>query len=204
MGHVCRSSSSGRLAHFWALSLKYEDDYRAAGVPMLPVVAGRQPDVRPHPVVQLVTVGVSVLLIPVAGWGGSMHRRRGWAGRAHAPCPEAALRSCEVAMRYFGFTNAVPRCGVPRDARRPGGARLLECGRDGRGESQDAVLALVGIALVVWWTRTGRGCGLREFGCSATASRWGSRWRSAIAIVVVGKRHGVTVLRHPAGRAWFA
>ena len=26
--------------HFWALALKYKDDYAAAGVPMLPVVAG--------------------------------------------------------------------------------------------------------------------------------------------------------------------
>ena len=27
-------------AHFWALALKYRDDYAAAGIPMLPVVAG--------------------------------------------------------------------------------------------------------------------------------------------------------------------
>jgi len=27
-------------AHFWALAMKYRDDYEAAGVPMLPVVAG--------------------------------------------------------------------------------------------------------------------------------------------------------------------
>src|SRR5205823_13647501 len=27
--------------HFWALSMRYERDYAAAGVPMLPVVAGK-------------------------------------------------------------------------------------------------------------------------------------------------------------------
>ena len=25
--------------HFWALAIKYKDDYSAAGIPMLPVVA---------------------------------------------------------------------------------------------------------------------------------------------------------------------
>ncbi len=32
--------------HFWALSMKYKDDYAAAGVPMLPVVHGEERTVR--------------------------------------------------------------------------------------------------------------------------------------------------------------
>ncbi len=32
--------------HFWALALRYEKDYAAAGVPMMPVVYGRQETVK--------------------------------------------------------------------------------------------------------------------------------------------------------------
>jgi protoheme IX farnesyltransferase len=32
--------------HFWALAIRYADDYRTAGIPMLPVVAGLRPTVR--------------------------------------------------------------------------------------------------------------------------------------------------------------
>jgi protoheme IX farnesyltransferase len=56
--------------HFWALALRHAGDYRAAGVPMLPVVRGRR-ETAVHIVVYsvLVTV-VSLLLYPVAGLGG--------------------------------------------------------------------------------------------------------------------------------------
>ena len=33
-------------AHFWALALKYRDDYAAAGIPMLPVVRGIEETTR--------------------------------------------------------------------------------------------------------------------------------------------------------------
>jgi protoheme IX farnesyltransferase len=56
--------------HFWALALRHAGDYRAAGVPMLPVVRGRR-ETAVHIVLYsvLVTV-VSLLLYPVAGLGG--------------------------------------------------------------------------------------------------------------------------------------
>ena len=34
--------------HFWALALNRTDDYARAGVPMLPVVAGRAATTRPN------------------------------------------------------------------------------------------------------------------------------------------------------------
>lgn len=55
--------------HFWALSIKYEEDYRAAGVPMLSVVAGDEVTFRQIFWYSVVTVGVSLMLIPVAGLG---------------------------------------------------------------------------------------------------------------------------------------
>jgi protoheme IX farnesyltransferase len=55
--------------HFWALSLKYSDDYRAAGVPMFPVIAGRSATFTQIQWYSLIAVGVSFLLVPSAGLG---------------------------------------------------------------------------------------------------------------------------------------
>lgn len=55
--------------HFWALSLKYEEDYRAASVPMLPVVVGEQPTLANIFWYSIVAAGVTALLVPVAGLG---------------------------------------------------------------------------------------------------------------------------------------
>jgi protoheme IX farnesyltransferase len=55
--------------HFWALALRYRGDYEAAGVPMLPVVAGEAETARQILVYSLVLVAVSLLLLPVAGMG---------------------------------------------------------------------------------------------------------------------------------------
>jgi protoheme IX farnesyltransferase len=56
--------------HFWALSLRYERDYAAAGVPMLPVVAGRAATARQILGYSVVLVLCSLLLWPVGhtGW----------------------------------------------------------------------------------------------------------------------------------------
>jgi len=55
--------------HFWALSLRYRNDYALARVPMLPVVAGREVTTRQILVYSVVLVGVSLLLWPVARTG---------------------------------------------------------------------------------------------------------------------------------------
>jgi len=52
--------------HFWALGLRYRDDYAAAGVPMLPVVASPQVVVRRMLVYSWVMVAASLLLWPLA------------------------------------------------------------------------------------------------------------------------------------------
>ncbi len=49
--------------HFWALAIKYEDDYSAASVPMMPVVEGHRSTAR-----QMVVYSVVVWVITLALW----------------------------------------------------------------------------------------------------------------------------------------
>ena len=53
--------------HFWALALRYQDDYERAGVPMLPVVAGVEATTRRMLLYTALMVGVSLLLVPLGG-----------------------------------------------------------------------------------------------------------------------------------------
>ncbi|HVE63334.1 MAG TPA: heme o synthase [Mycobacteriales bacterium] len=55
--------------HFWALALKFRDDYARAGVPMLPVVAGEAETARQIVLYSWLMVAVSLLLHPVAALG---------------------------------------------------------------------------------------------------------------------------------------
>ncbi len=56
--------------HFWALALRYRADYEAAGVPMLPVVAGEGATLRRIVQYTAILVAVSVLLFATgtSGW----------------------------------------------------------------------------------------------------------------------------------------
>ena len=56
--------------HFWALSLLIQEDYQRAGIPMLPVVAGREYTVLNIFLYSLVLVALAMLLAitPAAGW----------------------------------------------------------------------------------------------------------------------------------------
>jgi protoheme IX farnesyltransferase len=56
--------------HFWALAIKYRDDYATAQVPMLPVVASEQTVARRILGYAYAMVAVSLALWPVAhtGW----------------------------------------------------------------------------------------------------------------------------------------
>ena len=54
--------------HTWALAMKYADDYRAAGVPMLPVVATERQVTNQIAIYSWLTVAATVALIPAAGW----------------------------------------------------------------------------------------------------------------------------------------
>jgi protoheme IX farnesyltransferase len=55
--------------HFWALAVKYKDDYQAASVPMLPAVATFRRTAREILLYSVVLVGVSLVLAAVASLG---------------------------------------------------------------------------------------------------------------------------------------
>jgi len=56
--------------HFWALSMRYTEDYRAAGVPMLPVVRGRRETSHQIMYYTVLLVAVTLLMFPAGrlGW----------------------------------------------------------------------------------------------------------------------------------------
>jgi protoheme IX farnesyltransferase len=53
--------------HFWALAMRFKDDYAAAGVPMLPVVASAASVTRQIVVYSWLMVAVSLALAPLGG-----------------------------------------------------------------------------------------------------------------------------------------
>ena len=55
--------------HFWALAIRHSDDYKAAGVPMLPAVESEKKVIAAMIRYCSATVAASVALIPVAGLG---------------------------------------------------------------------------------------------------------------------------------------
>jgi heme o synthase len=54
--------------HFWALAMKFRDDYAAASVPMLPVVAPPAVVARKILIYSSVMVATTLALAPYAGW----------------------------------------------------------------------------------------------------------------------------------------
>ncbi len=91
--------------HFWALAIRYRDDYERAGVPMLPVVVGEKRAIDHMLAYTVVLVGATLLLyatgpvgwlyLSVAAVAGVAFLAGTWMLRDH---PEAA-------MRYFGYSN---------------------------------------------------------------------------------------------------
>ena len=55
--------------HFWALALKYRDDYEAAGVPMLPVVAGVAETAHQILLYSVLLVAITLIFGPIGGMG---------------------------------------------------------------------------------------------------------------------------------------
>jgi len=64
------TGSIGTPPHFWALALYRSDDYRRAGVPMLPVVAGPRETKRQMLIYTLVLLPVALVptLMGSVGW----------------------------------------------------------------------------------------------------------------------------------------
>lgn len=54
--------------HTWALAMRYKEDYRAAGVPMLPVVASERVVTKRILIYSWLMVAATLALLPVTGW----------------------------------------------------------------------------------------------------------------------------------------
>lgn len=88
-------------AHFWGLAVARDADYRAAGIPMLPQVAGVQATARRMTFYAVLTLAVSVALVPLISLGlayGIVALVTGCVGVGlctafwRSPTPAAALR----------------------------------------------------------------------------------------------------------------
>ncbi len=91
--------------HFWALSIKYRDDYSTAGVPMLPVVVGTEKTLD-HIVRYSVVVAAVSLLLPFTGAVGWLYTVAASALGAFIVGAAWQLRgSASRPMRFFGWTN---------------------------------------------------------------------------------------------------
>jgi len=55
--------------HFWALAIRHTEDYRAAGVPMLPVVASMKETIRSMVAYSVILTVSTLVLVPVANLG---------------------------------------------------------------------------------------------------------------------------------------
>ena len=106
--------------HSWLLAMRYREDYAAAKVPMLPVVATEAAVLRQIVLYSWAMVAASLLLWPVAGMGvlyiavavvvgavflGGVHRmdlraRRGTSGAALAPMPLFHLSNLYLALLF--------------------------------------------------------------------------------------------------------
>ncbi len=96
--------------HFWALAIRYKDDYARAGVPMLPVVATPVQVARQIVGYSYLTVAVSLLLWPLAtSWVyGVLAAVAGLALLVEAHRLYAAVRRGEAGkpMRLFHLSNS--------------------------------------------------------------------------------------------------
>jgi len=103
--------------HFWALAMKFKDDYASAGVPMLPVVATAATVARKILFYSYVMVGVTLALTPYAGWiygacaGGlgawflvEAHRLRSRVATGEAAAP---MRLFHLSIAYLTLLFAV-------------------------------------------------------------------------------------------------
>jgi len=90
--------------HFWALAIKFRDDYAAAKVPMLPVVATPAAVAKKILLYSYVMVAATLLLTPYAGWvyGCCAAILGGWfLAEAHRLRSRIATASGPAPMRLF-------------------------------------------------------------------------------------------------------
>ena len=98
--------------HFWALAIRYREDYARAGVPMLPVVASPQRVAREIVVYAWLTVAVSLVLWPLAtGWVYGVLAAAAGARADRGRAPPAATRTRQRRerqgpMQLFHLSNS--------------------------------------------------------------------------------------------------
>ena len=95
--------------HFWALALYRSGDYERAGVPMLPVVAGRAATKRQilAYTLLLLPLGLSPSLLGLTGWiygGASLLLGLGFAGLALRVLSEPEGAGDQAARQLFGYS----------------------------------------------------------------------------------------------------
>jgi protoheme IX farnesyltransferase len=90
--------------HFWALAMKFKDDYAAASVPMLPVVASAATVARKILIYSYAMVGATLALAPYSGWlyGGCAVVLGAWfLAEAHRLRGRVAHGGRQAPMRLF-------------------------------------------------------------------------------------------------------
>ncbi len=97
--------------HFWSLAMRYRDDYAAADVPMLPVVASASRVTGQIVLYSWATAAVSMLLWPVAGTGlvypvAAVVLGSAFIFEAHALHSRARAGSTATAMRPMRLFHA--------------------------------------------------------------------------------------------------
>ena len=92
--------------HFWALAIKYRDDYEAASVPMLPSVVSIEETVRKMAFYTVVLVVLTVVFSPVADMGAVYLVSALILGAVFGVMVEAVRRrpTEQTAMRLFSFS----------------------------------------------------------------------------------------------------
>jgi protoheme IX farnesyltransferase len=92
--------------HFWALAIRYADDYRAAHVPMLPAVETTQVTARKITAYTVLMIAVTLLLAPVAHLGTIYMATAVVAGALFlwSTIDLGRRPSASRAMRVFGFS----------------------------------------------------------------------------------------------------
>jgi len=121
--------------HFWALAMKFRDDYAAAGVPMLPVVAPATVVARKILFYSYVMVASTLALAPYAGWPYAVcaaglgawflaeaHRLHARVARLSAPVPAAASAAAGAKAREVDEGTCA---GIARPSVNPASMRLF-------------------------------------------------------------------------------
>jgi len=91
--------------HFWALSIRYREDYERAGIPMLPVVMGEQATLHNIGLYSLQLAAVTLVLFP-AGDMSLFYLSAAVVLGAGFLWGSWRLRTrSDEAMRFFGFSN---------------------------------------------------------------------------------------------------